>query len=369
MAKLTVKFTLPSDTGTDRFGIAIADNPADAVINANAENFLYVKKGFSPSQNIIEDIFELADGEDLFNETLYSVIINPGDSLNNFVNDFTSDDVVSARANADAKIKLTFTMPSDIDADKAGIAISLTEAGVISDANAERFVFIEYGLTPNQQVTLDLFEEEDGTDVVKDVTYFIIVNPGDSLDNFRSDLNSSDVRSIKAKTILQIIKSIADNFEAILVDLLGGDTNITDNLKVKPNGNFPIHPTGFNPVGNTFPQITYKFDEGPSEDAIPAARRVLRIFYWVNQNDKNAYSRMKSTTDRINFIVNRTAGNFQNIDINANSGVRSAGNVKTGGGYDYDADLNKHVWELIYDIVISEDESFLVADAGNATWT
>lgn len=266
-----------------------------------------------------------------------------------------------------AKLTIKFTMPSDLDADQVGISITKTSAQTVIDINNEVFVIVKKGLSPDQVVTMDVFEENDGTDLIGGISYRIIASPGDSNDNFNTDFTTNDVVVVQATAIVEVGPA-GDSFEQTLVSVLQSDATIQSGLVKDKNGLFSIKPSGSRPVGDVFPQITYRFDEGPSEDAIPAARRSLSVIYWVDRRQKQFYKKMKTITDQINALVNRAAGSFQNIDVVLNEGLRTAGIVKTTGGPEYDDDINKHFWELIYDVVISEGESFATADSGEAVW-
>lgn len=173
--------------------------------------------------------------------------------------------------------------------------------------------------------------------------------------------------SIPSNPITTVVGSI-DNFEARLVSVLTADSILTGNLKADSNGLFPIYPSGMQPVGNVFPQITFLFDEGPSEDALPAVRRSLTLTVWVAKLQKQPYSKLQAIADRLNQLINREAGEFVNIDIPTNSGLRTALVLKTSGGYGFNDELDKHFWEIIYDIVISEEESFAASDSGDQSW-
>jgi len=190
-----------------------------------------------------------------------------------------------------AKLRTQFTTPSDVDFDRVGVAIATTAAQVVTDANAGTFVFIRDILIPSTLTNIDIFELANDIDLIRGVTYFVIMNPGDADNNFRTDYVLGDESSGVAQRIVDVAIP-SSSFEATLVKILKEDAIIVANLKA----------------------------------------------------DKN-------------------------INVILNSGFRAAGNLKTGGsGYGYDDDFNKHFWELMYDIVISEEESFATSDAGDQAW-
>lgn len=271
-----------------------------------------------------------------------------------------------------AKISIKFTMPSDVDADRVGLVVAASSAQAVTDANAGNFLYIQDGLSPDQTITLDVFEINDGsngTDLTAGVTYFLVPIPGDEVNNFAIGHDSDDVVSGVAQAILDTIPSKGD-FEATLKALLNADASLLSlsSLAKITATDRAIFPRAHFPVGSQFPQITYEFEEGESEDALPAARRVLRVKYWIKERAPQGYKKMKTTMDRVNELVNRTAGTFTSVDVVANTGLRVAAIVKTGGGQDWDDTVKKQFWENIYDVVISEEESYAVADAGNKTW-
>jgi len=157
-------------------------------------------------------------------------------------------------------------------------------------------------------------------------------------------------------------------FEASLKKVLNDDSVIQDNTVLISGTNRAIFPRAHFPVSGKFPQITYLFEEGESEDALPAARRVLRVFYWINEKTPQAYKKLTAVAKRINELINRKASSLNDIDVTANEGLRVALVLKTGGAPDYDDRVNKHFYELVYDVVMSEGESFAEADRGDAPW-
>jgi len=266
-----------------------------------------------------------------------------------------------------ARLGIRFTMPSDADADGIAVAIAETAAEAVTNANAKTFAKMKR-YSAGTTNTIYVYSLADGTQLTKDTRYYFIASPFDTSLNFNTDYDADDVVSGLATGIYDVAAA-AGSFEATLVSILKADSTVQANVSKDQSGiDYEIYPTGYHPVGNRFPQLTYEFDEGPSEDAIPAGRRSLKLIYWVKKSQSEAFSKIKTVTDKLNELVNRSAGDYQSVNEDTNTGYRVAGIIKTGGGIDFDEEHNCHTFELIYDIIISEEESFAAATSGEADW-
>lgn len=122
------------------------------------------------------------------------------------------------------------------------------------------------------------------------------------------------------------------------------------------------------PVGNRYPQITVWLDEGKSETIFPAGWYKLTVTLWLEKKHSQKYKFIRTVTTRINELVNRKASSLSEIDIPSDEGLRVARCVKDGGEVVFNKQVGKYFNELIYDTVISEDESFDPDNAGNKPW-
>lgn len=115
----------------------------------------------------------------------------------------------------------------------------------------------------------------------------------------------------------------------------------------------------FSPVGNKYPQITIWIDEGKSEPMFPAGWYKFFIYIWFDKKDTNQiYSKSRQIIKRVNEILNRKGTQLSEIDIVSNTGLRVVNCLKEGGEIVFDKDSGMYYTELIYEVVISEDEDF-----------
>ena len=131
----------------------------------------------------------------------------------------------------------------------------------------------------------------------------------------------------------------------------------------------PIRIADFMPSGNTYPQICLWLDEGQSETVFPAGRYKLKITLWVKKEMRGKYKWVKLINDAVNRLVNRKASSLSDIDVTENEGLRVARCVKEGGDIVFSKQTGLYFSESLYDTVISEDESFDPAVAGNKEWS
>lgn len=125
----------------------------------------------------------------------------------------------------------------------------------------------------------------------------------------------------------------------------------------------------FSPVGNTYPQIGLHMDEGQSEMVFPAAHFRLYISVYVKKvEETEPYTVTRKLVKRINELVNRKASSLSEIDVVANTGLRVAKCLKDGGFVNFDKETGIYLADIMYACVISENESFAAADAGNKDW-
>ena len=93
------------------------------------------------------------------------------------------------------KIRVRFQMPEEATADRYGIAVALTQAAVITKANTQTFATLQTGATAEEIITSDIFELNDGTDLVDKTLYYIIISASNPDCNWRTDFSAADVVS------------------------------------------------------------------------------------------------------------------------------------------------------------------------------
>jgi hypothetical protein len=105
----------------------------------------------------------------------------------------------------------------------------------------------------------------------------------------------------------------------------------------------------YSPVGNTYPSIAYSISFGESEPIIPAVRKKIVFVVYVEDNN-NAYGIIKTIVEQLERLLNRKS-------INLCSGaLRVVGCHKTGGDMFFNSEIRKRGADLMFDIVMSEDE-------------
>src|SRR3989304_7905601 len=108
-----------------------------------------------------------------------------------------------------------------------------------------------------------------------------------------------------------------------VIRALRSNATVITNIPTDSNGNLAIHPGNFNPIHNLFPQLTVEVLDGSSEPVIPSSHDALIITIWLDTKTKEqSYSFIKTLSDAIITLFNREGGDFNNIDIPTNTGVR-----------------------------------------------
>ena len=124
----------------------------------------------------------------------------------------------------------------------------------------------------------------------------------------------------------------------------------------------------FMPVGNVYPQICIWLDEGESETVFPAGHYKFTVTIWVKKEMNQRYDFMRKAIKALNSVVNRKASSLSEIDVAEDLGLRVARCVKQGGNINFNDEVGMYFSEIIYDMVIGEDESFAPENAGNREW-
>jgi hypothetical protein len=139
-------------------------------------------------------------------------------------------------------------------------------------------------------------------------------------------------------------------------------------LQALATGGIPIEIAEFSPVGNTYPQICLDIDEGSSEMVFPAGHYKLAITMSVKKDSTQPYKMIRDIAKRVNAVLNRKASSLSEINVMADTGLRIAKCLKSDGGIWFDKTTNLYNDEIVFDMVISEGESFNPANAGNLPW-
>jgi len=124
----------------------------------------------------------------------------------------------------------------------------------------------------------------------------------------------------------------------------------------------------FMPAGNEYPQVTIELDEGESEQVFPAGLYSLYVTCWFDKDETSVRKKMGELNKAINRLINREGDALSEIDISADEGLRVANCLKVSGNTGFDTNVGKHYSETEYKVVMSEDETFDPAYAGDVAW-
>jgi len=149
-----------------------------------------------------------------------------------------------------------------------------------------------------------------------------------------------------------------------LLEIMKADVD----LQATVTGGLRIYVSHYSATGNKYPQVSIWLDEGRSETIFPAGCYKLTVILWIEKNTKGPYLLSRTIVKELNRIVNRKASSLSEIDVGDNEGLRIARCVKDGGETIFNRQTGLYFSELIFDVVMSEDESFDPDDAGNKPW-
>lgn len=163
--------------------------------------------------------------------------------------------------------------------------------------------------------------------------------------------------------------AIDSDLEKIVVSKILADATIVAFLAKDKNNKPSIRPSGFNPNGPLFPQITYSFNSGKSEPIFPATKGRLHIIIWADPIETlTPKSMMQPIVNRILAIFNRKGSSLNLIDVATDTGVRITQILKEDSIMDYDEVIKKNFAQVIFDVNMSEGESFDPSNAGDKAW-
>lgn len=163
---------------------------------------------------------------------------------------------------------------------------------------------------------------------------------------------------------------IDTNLMRIVIDKLKTDATVINFVAKDKNSNLSIRPGDFIKSGALFPMITVNIKEDDSEPKFPACKDVLTITIWLSDKTPNGefYKKLNLVKDQIISLFNREGGSFNQIDVATNTGYRVCQFLKNSANIEHDDILDLFYCEIIFDVVRSEDETFLVSDAGDRPW-
>lgn len=123
------------------------------------------------------------------------------------------------------------------------------------------------------------------------------------------------------------------------------------------------------PIDIEFPQLIYKVTGDGSEPVIPAKYVTLELWLYLEKTHKRPLSTIHALFDAVRDEINRNNGEpFNEIDQDANEGLRVVKCLKNFEDAYYVDDEEKHVGNALYSLVQSESEDFRDSVAGDVAW-
>jgi len=160
----------------------------------------------------------------------------------------------------------------------------------------------------------------------------------------------------------------AARFYQLVMETLAADSIIQSLIARDTNGNYMVVPSKFVPVGNVYPQITVSLDFKDSEPKFPAGYYNLMIRLWFKDDPSQQFSKTFTFKDAIDSLFNREGNEYNIINIASSYNLRVASILRRFGEVSYERDHNKYYIDYRFDCVLSEDESFTAANAGDKSW-
>jgi hypothetical protein len=114
----------------------------------------------------------------------------------------------------------------------------------------------------------------------------------------------------------------------------------------------------------SYPIITLKVEELESYYPIPSAKDFLKITIYINKDIKPCYDNLRRFSDIIVALFNREGGVYNELT----TGLRICDILKLNRSIEYDEDLKLYYCEMLFEVIRSEEESFVAADAGDKPW-
>ena len=114
----------------------------------------------------------------------------------------------------------------------------------------------------------------------------------------------------------------------------------------------------FAPIGNDYPAVNFTFVEEESEDVLPVIRGTLYIDIWAHRTTKEAYKKMAQIDAELKAIFNKRPKVFNEVDAEANEGLRVAQYLRQTAEPGYEEDNELYRITTSYKIIVSDNENF-----------
>lgn len=136
------------------------------------------------------------------------------------------------------------------------------------------------------------------------------------------------------------------------------------------SGNKSIYIGGHSPVGVTFPQIVFTFEEGTSEEILPAKRGTLYVRYHLDKVTSEAYKKGLNFCNLIDRLINKRPMVFEDVSYGDNRGLHVNRCVLTNKEVSsYNQEIEKYCSYMTFDIVMADRFMNYNSDNGEEiTW-
>lgn len=138
--------------------------------------------------------------------------------------------------------------------------------------------------------------------------------------------------------------------------LLIANTDIVSKVATNADGLKCIYIGQHSPVGMAYPQITFVFEEGLSEEVLPAKRGTLYFRYFLEETASQPFRQNSDMCDLIEGIFNKRPTVFEDVSLGDNRGLHVNRCVKTVRNTStFMQEIKKYCAYLTFDIVMADE--------------
>jgi len=161
----------------------------------------------------------------------------------------------------------------------------------------------------------------------------------------------------------------AKTFEAKLTELLEASPVLQGLLAKDAMGHLEIHVYESNPVGNHFPQLTWNYYLGASEEVLPAEKATLVTTAWTHKTSEETALPLKRITDEVDNIINNNPQIFLEIENEDDNdyGLRVVQLKRTSSTHGYDSTVECYFRQNIY-AVVKDDDRATYTESSQEDW-
>ena len=150
----------------------------------------------------------------------------------------------------------------------------------------------------------------------------------------------------------------ADRFIQKVGELAAASPVIQGLIAKNADGEYAITFNAFAPIGGKFPAVNFTFVEEESEDVLPAIKGTLYVDVWADRTMKAPYKMMAAIDAELKAIFNKRPKVFNEVDAEANTGLRVAQSLRQTAEPGYEEDNELYRITTSYKIVLSDGENY-----------